>query len=89
MVNVTLEGLWMVSERIVDFRFSVKFLTGPEVKHDENSKLSHVLKTESYSMSRPVKLAEKIKNWQSYHKPSIILPRIIPIIMMRPLDMLG
>ena len=30
MVSVTLEGLWMVSERIVDFRFSVKFhMSGP------------------------------------------------------------
>ena len=25
MVNITLEGLWMVSDRIVDFQFSVKF----------------------------------------------------------------
>ena len=25
MVSITLEGLWMVSDRIVDFRFFVKF----------------------------------------------------------------
>ena len=25
MVNISLEGLWMVSDRIVDFLFSVKF----------------------------------------------------------------
>ena len=25
MVSVTMEGLWMVSDRIVDFRFFVKF----------------------------------------------------------------
>ena len=25
MVGVTLEGLWMVSDRIVDFRFFIKF----------------------------------------------------------------
>ena len=25
MVSITLEGLWMVSERIVDFRFFIKF----------------------------------------------------------------
>ena len=25
MENITLEGLWMVSDRIVDFLFSVKF----------------------------------------------------------------
>ena len=30
MVKITLEGLWMVSDRIVDFLFSVKFLwSGP------------------------------------------------------------
>ena len=30
MVSVTLEGLWMVSDRIVDFRFFVKFFrSGP------------------------------------------------------------
>ena len=30
MVSITLEGLWMVSDRIVDFRFFVKFYrSGP------------------------------------------------------------
>ena len=32
MVYVTLEGLWMVSDRIVDFRFIVKFQwSGPAI----------------------------------------------------------
>ena len=32
MVNVTLEGLWMVSDRIVDLRFFVKFhRSGPVI----------------------------------------------------------
>ena len=32
MVTITLEGLWMVSERIVDFRFFVKFnRSGPAI----------------------------------------------------------
>ena len=32
MVCVTLEGLWMVSDRIVDFRFIVKFYrSGPAI----------------------------------------------------------
>ena len=32
MVSITLEGLWMVSDRIVDFRFFVKFFTGPDLQ---------------------------------------------------------
>ena len=32
MVSITLEGLWMVSDKIVDFRFFVKFFTGPDLK---------------------------------------------------------
>ena len=31
MVSITLEGLWMVSDRIVDFRFSSNF-TGPDLQ---------------------------------------------------------
>ena len=32
MVSVTLEGLWMVSDRISDFQFFVKFhLSGPAI----------------------------------------------------------
>ena len=32
MVNITLLGLWMVSDRIVDFRFFVKFhKSGPAI----------------------------------------------------------
>ena len=32
MVCVTLEGLWMVSERIIDFQFFVKFhRSGPAI----------------------------------------------------------
>ena len=32
MVSITLEGLWMVSDKIVDFRFFVKFFTGPDLQ---------------------------------------------------------
>ena len=32
MVSITLEGLWMISDRIVDFRFFVKFFTGPDLQ---------------------------------------------------------
>ena len=45
MVNVTLEGLWMVSERIVDFRFSVKFhMSGLAIppKSSQSSKRPHL-----------------------------------------------
>ena len=32
MVSITLEGLWIVSDRIVDFQFFVKFhWSGPEI----------------------------------------------------------
>ena len=32
MVSITLEGLWMVSDRIVDFQFFVKFhRSGPAI----------------------------------------------------------
>ena len=32
MVSITLEGLWMVSDKIVDFRFLVKFhWSGPAI----------------------------------------------------------
>ena len=32
MVSITLEGLWMVSDRIVNFRFFVKFhRSGPAI----------------------------------------------------------
>ena len=50
---------------------------------------SHIPKPGNYSMSRPVKFVEKIENVQSYQKPSIILPRVIPTILMRFWDMLG
>ena len=32
MVSITLEGLWMISDGIVDFRFFVKFhMSGPAI----------------------------------------------------------
>ena len=43
MVSVTLEGLWMVSDRIFDFQFFIKFhLSGPAIIFSFLNIIEHV-----------------------------------------------
>ena len=49
MVSVTLEGLWMVSDKIVDFRFFVKFhMSGPAIIFSFRTITEHVSKKAPY-----------------------------------------
>ena len=43
MVYITLEGLWMFSDRIVDFQFFVKFhMSGPAIIFSFRTIMEHV-----------------------------------------------
>ena len=44
MVYITLEGLWMFSDRIVDFQFFVKFhMSGPTIIFSFRTIMEHVI----------------------------------------------
>ena len=62
MVSITLEGLWMVSDRIVDFRFFVKFhRSGPAKIFSFWTITEHV----SYQSK---KVPNPAKNWSGLHQ---------------------
>ena len=53
--------------------------TSQAVEYSKNWKLFHISTCQNW---------RKMENRQSYQKPSIILPRVIPTILMRSWDML-
>ena len=73
MVCVTVEGLWMVSVRIVDFRFFVKFhIAGPELIFSFWTLKEHV----SYVSKKLLTKQKSSSTWCVFHSfTSIIFPQ--------------
>ena len=68
MVSITLEGLWMVSDRIVDFRFFVKFHRSGPAKIFSFSTITEHISYPSKKMPRLIRTSSRwlVLLWKDY-----------------------